>query len=108
MSDRASAELLFNLNGITRLVLPNLKLEEVVNCSDGFRRGAGKRNLSAVVGWLEQVLNLEGHALHDRNAGRDLIVHQHGNVEVALCKCLRDVGQVPADLIATRLRLWGP
>jgi len=88
--------------GVAGFVLLDLELQEFVDGGKGIGIGGGDDDAAAVGSVDEGIFDGGAEALHFGNAGRNGIVNEHGDIEIAVCEGLRDVGEVHADVVAVR------
>ena len=86
--------------GIAGAVVLNLESQEVVHSAERFRIGRSNANLAASIRRPESIDDDGLLCLHHRDAGRDLVVDEHGDVEVAGGEHGGDMGEVSANLVA--------
>lgn len=76
--------ILFHFQGIARLMILDLKLEELVNGCERFGMVRCDVDAPAAFDVFKLVFNLRFQLLHGWRAGRSLSVNQHGSLEIAI------------------------
>lgn len=80
----------------------DLEAEKGVDGVEGFRVGGGDLDFSPGGGVKVSVADFAAQPGHDRSAGRDGVMDEHRDIEIACCEALDDVGEVHADQVARR------
>src|SRR5262245_9017898 len=94
------AETLLRIAGA---VLGNLKPQKVAYCGHRFGLLTGDHHAPAIFDLRVRIADLVVQLLHDRDAGRCLVVNEHGSTEISGLKRLRDMLQMFPDLTDSSL-----
>ena len=94
---------LLDVQRVSRLVVRNLKAQEIVNGVNGLFVLASDSNFRAFRGIRIDITDLFAQLAHRRSAWWGRIVDEHGNVEVAIGEHLGDVCQMHSDHETLRL-----
>jgi len=85
---------------IAGLMVADLEPQELVHGIERLRVLSYNAYASAAFGVLERIFDLALQPLHRRHARRNLVMDQHGRIEIPGREHLRDVAQMLADRVA--------